>query len=40
LSGKFLQQSLFGADDAILGAIVTSHPHRNVTIHSKYAQIS
>jgi len=30
LSGQFFQQSLFGADDAILGAIVTSHTHRNV----------
>jgi len=42
LSGQFLQRSLFAAADAILGAIVTSHTHRNVSnqesvkIRSKY----
>jgi len=30
LSGQFLQGSLFAAVDAILGAIATSHTHRNV----------
>jgi len=28
---SFFNESLFAADDAILGAIVTSHTHRNVT---------
>jgi len=31
LSGQFLQRSLFAAVVAILGAIDTSHTHRNVT---------
>jgi len=35
LSGQFLQRSLFAAVDAILGAIVTSHTHRNVTNQPK-----
>jgi len=39
LSGQFLQRSLFAAVDAIVGAIVTSHTHRNVTNQSKYGQI-
>jgi len=39
LSGHFLQQGLFAAVDAILGAIVTSHTHRNVTSQQKYGQI-
>jgi len=39
LSGQFLQRSLFAAVDAILGAIVTSHTHRNVTNQPKYGQI-
>jgi len=30
LSGQFLQQSLFAAVDAILGAIVTSHTHTEI----------
>jgi len=34
-----LQGSLFAAVDAILGAIVTSHTHRNVISQSKYGQI-
>jgi len=39
LSGQFLQRSLFAAADAILGAIVTSHTHRNVTNHPKNGQV-
>ena len=39
LSGQFLQQSFFPAVDAILGAIVTSHTHRNVTNQPKYGNI-
>jgi len=39
LSGQFLQRSLFAAVDAILGAIVTSHTHRNVTNQPKYGQM-
>jgi len=39
LSGQFLQQSLYAAVDAILGAIVTSHTHRNVTNQPKHGQI-
>jgi len=35
LSEKFLQRSLFAAVNAILGATVTSHTHRNVMIHPK-----
>jgi len=38
LSGQFLQRSLFAAVDAILGAIVTSHTHRNVISQPKYGQ--
>jgi len=33
------QRSLFAAGDAMLGAIVTSHTHRNVTNQPKYGQI-
>jgi len=40
LSGQFLHRSLFAAVDAILGAIVTSHTHRNAMIQSKYRQIT
>jgi len=42
LSGQFFQLSLFGAVDAILGAIVTTHTHthRNVISQPKYGQIS
>jgi len=40
LSGQFLQQSLFATIDAILGAIVTSHTHRNAMIQLKYGQIT
>jgi len=39
LSGQFLQRSLFAAVDAILGAIFTSHTHRNVMSQPKYGQI-
>jgi len=39
LSGQFLQRSLFVAVDAILGAIDTSHTHRNVMSQPKYRQI-
>jgi len=39
LSGQFLQRSLFAAVVAILGAIVTSHTHRNVMNQPKYGQI-
>jgi len=39
LSGQFLQRSLFAAVEAILGAIFTSHTHRNVTSQPKYGQI-
>ena len=39
LSGQFLQESLFAAVDAIVGAIVTSHTHRNVMNQPKYGQI-
>ena len=41
MSGQFLQRSLFAAGDAILGAIVTSHTHQNVTDQNqpKYGQI-
>jgi len=39
LSGQFLQRSLFAAVVAILGAIVTSCTHRNVTNQPKYSQI-
>jgi len=35
LSGQILQQSLFVADDAMFGAIDTSHTHRNVTNQPK-----
>jgi len=40
LSGEFLQRSLFAAVVAILGAIVTSHTHRNVRNQPKKIQIS
>jgi len=40
LSGQFLQQSLFAAVDVVLGAIVTSHTHRNAMIQPKYGQIT
>jgi len=40
LSGQFLQQSLFAAVDAILGAIVTSHTHRHAMIQPKCGQIT
>jgi len=36
---QFLQPSLFAAVDTILGAIVMSHTHRNVTNQPKYGQI-
>jgi len=36
LSGQFFQQSFA---DAILGAITTSHTHRNVMSQPKYGQI-
>jgi len=36
LSGQFFQQSLFAAVDAIPGAIVTSHTHRNATSQQIY----
>jgi len=36
LSGQFFQQSLFTAVDAILGAIITSHTHRNGMSQPKY----
>jgi len=39
LSGQFLQGSLFAAADAILGAIVPSHTHRNVANQPKYWKI-
>jgi len=39
LSGQFLQRSLFATADGILGAIVTSHTHRNVINHPKNGQI-
>jgi len=39
LSGQFLQGSLFAAVDAFLGAIVTSHTHRNATSQPKYGKI-
>jgi len=39
LSGQFLQQSLFAAFDAILGAIVTSHTHRNAMIQPKSGKL-
>jgi len=39
LSGQILQRSLFAAVDAIVGAIETSHTHRNVTNQPKYGQI-
>jgi len=39
LSGQFLQRSSFAAVDAIVGAVVTSHTHRNVTNQPKYGQI-
>jgi len=39
LSGLILQRSLFAAVDAILGAIVTSHTHRNVMSQPKYGKI-
>jgi len=39
LSGQLLQRSLFTAVDAILGAIVTSHTHQNVTNQPNYGQI-
>jgi len=35
MSGQFLQRSLFAAVDEILGAIDTSHTHRNVTNQPK-----
>jgi len=35
LSAQFLQRSLFAAVDAIVGAIGTSHTHRNVTNQPK-----
>ena len=38
LSGQCLQRSLFAAFDAILGAIVTSHIHRNAMSQPKYRQ--
>jgi len=40
LSGQFLQKSVFAAIDAILGAIVTSHTHRNAMIQPRYGQIT
>jgi len=39
LSGQILQGSLFAADDAIFGVIVTSKTHWNVTSHPKYRKI-
>jgi len=39
LSGQFLQRGLFAASDAILGAIVTSHTHRNLANQPKYWKI-
>jgi len=39
LSEQLLQRSLFAAVDAILGAIVTSHTHRNVANQPKYWEI-
>jgi len=39
LSRQFLKQSLFAAVDAILGAIVTTHTHRNVMSQQKYGRI-
>jgi len=39
LSGQILQRSLFAAVDAIVGAIETSHTHRNVAIQPKYGKI-
>jgi len=35
LSGQILQGSLFAAVDAIFGAIITSHTHRNATSQPK-----
>ena len=35
----YLSAKFFASDDAILGAIVTSHKHRNVMSRSKYGQI-
>jgi len=39
LSGQFFQRSSFAAVDAILGAVVTPHTHRNVTNQPKYGRI-
>jgi len=39
LSGQFFQKSSFGAVDAILGAMVMSHTHRNVMSQPNYVQI-
>jgi len=39
LSRQFFQRSSFAAVDAILGAVVTSHTHQNVTNQTKYGQI-
>jgi len=39
LSGQFSQRSLFASVDAVHGAIVTSHTHRNVMSQPKYGQI-
>jgi len=39
LSGQIFQRSVFVSVDAIFGAIVTSHTHRNVMGHPNYGKI-
>jgi len=39
LSGQLFQRNLFAAVEAIFGAIVTSHTHRNIISQTKYGQI-